>query len=694
MIIATAGHIDHGKTALIRALTGVDTDRLPEEKARGISIDLGFAYLTLGDGTVLGFVDVPGHERFVRNMLAGVCGIDFAILVVAADDGVMPQTLEHVAILQLLRIDKGVAVVSKTDAASAERVREVVGQVRELLARTPLAAIPVREVSSVTGAGLAALREDLEAAARTHASRWQKGGHFRLAIDRVFSVAGSGTVVTGTVFDGSVAVGARCVLSPKGTTVRVRGLEMRGQAVDSIGAGSRCAINLAGVEVAEVTRGDWLVSPQNHAPTQRLDTTLSLLASETHPLAHQTPVHLHLGTTDVVARIATRRGVPIGPGTTAHAQLVLERPVAAFVGDRFIIRDQAARRTLGGGAVIDPFPAADRRGSLQNDAVRRAMSLGEPRLTLAALLQISDHAIDLRRFERAFNLTNEHAAALYREAAAVTLGRDTPVAIPAANVRLLEERVLETLARPNRAEPHASGIGLDALRKAVAPYLPPEAFLSLIRELGFRRKVELANSIVQLSGHSGSFSPADEVLWQRVLPAPDRRRRRAAARRTARGRSQCQGSRARRPPPSQAKERPRRRGNRNALLSARVARAPGGFRRAPGGRQRIGRVYGGPVPRRAGHRTNPCDPYSGALRPDGCHATQGRLAPDESEFHGDRGHGLADVRRCAPSTRPRRAHDERGTEAPQPRPQDPMTTHEESPTRAGARRERGAHPRW
>ena len=516
MIIATAGHIDHGKTALIRALTGVDTDRLPEEKARGISIDLGFAYLTLGDGTVLGFVDVPGHERFVRNMLAGVCGIDFAILVVAADDGVMPQTLEHVAILQLLRIDKGVAVVSKTDAAGAGRVREVVGQVGELLARTSLAAIPVREVSSVTGAGLAALREDLETAARTHASRWRKGGHFRLAIDRVFSVAGSGTVVTGTVFDGSVAIGARCVLSPKGTTVRVRGLEMRGQAVDGVSAGSRCAINLAGVEVVEVTRGDWLVSPLNHAPTQRLDTAFSLLASEAHPLAHQTPVHLHLGTTDVVARIATRRGVPIGPGTTAHAQLVLERPVAAFVGDRFIVRDQAARRTLGGGAVIDPFPATDRRGSPQNDTVRQAMSLGEPRLTLAALLQIVDYAIDLRRFERAFNLTAGDAAALYHEAAAVTLGRDTPVVIPAANVRMLEERVLETLARHNSLA--ASGMGVDALRKAVAPYLPPEGFLSLIRELGFRRKVELANSIVQLSGHSGSFSAADEVLWQRVLP--------------------------------------------------------------------------------------------------------------------------------------------------------------------------------
>ncbi len=519
MIIATAGHIDHGKTALIRALTGVDTDRLPEEKARGISIDLGFAYLTLGDGTVLGFVDVPGHERFVRNMLAGVCGIDFVMLVVAADDGVMPQTLEHVAILQLLGIDRGVAVVSKTDVASAERIREVTSQVRALLAPTPLAGIPIREVSSVTGAGLATLRQDLEAAARMHASRWQKDGHFRLAIDRVFSVTGSGTVVTGTVFDGNVATGARCTLSPRGTTVRVRGLEMRGQAVDSVSAGSRCAINLAGVEVAEVTRGDWLVSPLNDAPTHRLDATLTLLASEARPLAHQTQVHLHLGTADVVARIVTRRGVAIGPGTTAHAQLVLERPVAAFVGDRFIVRDQAARRTLGGGVVIDPFPSTDRRASPQRDTVRQAMSLGDPRLTLAALMQIPDYAIDLNRFERAFNLTAERAAALYREASAATLGRDMRIAIPASNVRMLEERVLETLAGSNADKPGASGIGLDALRKDVAPYLPPEAFLFLVRELGFRHKIELANSIVRLSGSSGSFTPADEVLWQRVLPA-------------------------------------------------------------------------------------------------------------------------------------------------------------------------------
>ena len=519
-----------------------------------------------------------------------------------------------------------------------------------------------------------ALRQDLETAARTHASRWQKGGHFRLAIDRVFSVAGSGTVVTGTVFDGSVAVGARCMLSPKGTTVRVRGLEMRGQAVDGVSAGSRCAINLAGVEVAEVTRGDWLVSPQNHAPTHRLDTALSLLASEAHPLAHQTPVHLHLGTTDVVARIATRRGVPIGPGTTAHAQLVLERPVAAFVGDRFIVRDQAARRTLGGGAVIDPFPATDRRGSPQNDAVREAMSLGEPRLTLAALLQISDYAIDLRRFERAFNLTAEHAAALYREAAAVTLGRDTPVVIPAANVRMLEERVLETLAGPNGGEPAASGIGLDALRKAVAPYLPPEAFLSLIRELGFRRKVELANSIVQLSGQQRELQSRRRSVVAAGAADPDRRRRHSAAvERLAVDLNVKEAVLV------DLLHRKRKSGLVAAATANRfypresLARLAASAARLADDSE-SGEFSAGSVPRRAGHRTNPGHPYPGALRPDGCHAAQGRLAPDESEFRGDRRHGLANAGRCAPSGRARRAHDERGNEASQHRPPDPMTT--------------------
>jgi len=225
MIVATAGHIDHGKTSLVMALTGVDTDRLPEEKARGISIDLGFAYWQTAAGDTIGFVDVPGHERFIRNMLAGVCGIDYVMLIVAADDGVMPQTIEHLHIVDLLNVARGVAVITKTDRVAAERVAQVTEDVRNLLAPTTLASIPVIPVSAVSGDGIPALRDELAAAAKSHARSEQAGRNFRYAIDRAFTIAGSGTVVTGTVFNGAVAAGDRLMLSPSGIEVRVRALQ-------------------------------------------------------------------------------------------------------------------------------------------------------------------------------------------------------------------------------------------------------------------------------------------------------------------------------------------------------------------------------------------------------------------------------------------------------------------------------------
>ncbi len=245
MIIATAGHIDHGKTVLVKALTGVDTDRLPEEKRRGVSIDLGFAYDTFGDGTRVGFIDVPGHERFVRNMLAGVTGIDFALLVVAADDGPMPQTVEHLAILDLLGVTAGAVALTKIDRVSAERVAEVRGQIETILARTGLAGIPVFPVSGMTGEGIPALRQHLAEAAAAHAER-SRPGHFRLAVDRCFTLTGAGVVVTGTVFSGSVAVGDRLMLSPRGLAVRVRAIHAQNQQAERGAFGDRCAINITG----------------------------------------------------------------------------------------------------------------------------------------------------------------------------------------------------------------------------------------------------------------------------------------------------------------------------------------------------------------------------------------------------------------------------------------------------------------
>jgi len=424
MIVATAGHIDHGKTLLVKTLTGVDTDRLPEEKARGISIDLGFAYWPLADGAVIGFVDVPGHERFIRNMLAGVCGIDFALLVVAADDGVMPQTVEHLHILDLLDIRRGVAVITKIDRVPPERVEKVRSEIAALLAPTRLAGIGILPVSAVTGAGIEDLKQALATAARAFAARMTGGQHFRLAIDRAFTIAGSGTVVTGTVFNGTVAAGDRLVVSPKGAPVRVRGIQMRGQTAERAQAGERCALNLTGADLETVARGDWVLAEAIHAPTQRMDVRVALLASEPQPLKHWTPLHLHLATADVTARISLPGEAAIAPGASAIAQLALAKPVGALNGDRFILRDQSARRTLGGGTVLDPHARAARRASPARRAELAALERGSPEAALSELLKDETRGVDLKRFERTFNLKPERLSALYAAAGVVVFGKE------------------------------------------------------------------------------------------------------------------------------------------------------------------------------------------------------------------------------------------------------------------------------
>ena len=519
MIVATAGHIDHGKTLLVKTLTGVDTDRLPEEKARGISIDLGFAYWPLADGAVIGFVDVPGHERFIRNMLAGVCGIDFALLVVAADDGVMPQTVEHLHILDLLNISRGVAVITKIDRVPPERVEKVRSEIAALLAPTRLAGIGILPVSAVTGAGIEDLKQALAAAARAFAARMTEGQHFRLAIDRAFTIAGSGTVVTGTVFNGTVAVGDRLVVSPKGAPVRVRGVQMRGQTAERAQAGERCALNLTGADLETVARGDWVLAEAIHAPTQRMDVRVTLLASEPQPLKHWTPLHLHLATADVTARISLPGEAAIAPGASAIAQLALAKPVGALNGDRFILRDQSARRTLGGGIVLDPHARATRRASPARQAELAALERGSPEAALAELLKDETRGVDLKRFERTFNLKPERLSALYAAAGVVVLGKEERTGVTRARREKLREAVPAALRDFHRAQPQATGMEIATLRKQLAPQLPAEAFQSLLRELADERRIEIASNLVRQTGHDATSNPEDLRMWQLVLPA-------------------------------------------------------------------------------------------------------------------------------------------------------------------------------
>jgi selenocysteine-specific elongation factor len=352
-VIGTA-HIDHGKTSLVRALTGVDTDRLKEEKARGISIDLGFAYLPAPDGSVLGFVDVPGHEKFVHNMLAGATGIDFVLLVIAADDGVMPQTREHLAIVDLLGIDRGLVALTKADLVAPPQLAKVSAEIAQFLQGTSLEGAEIVPVSTVTGDGIDALRDRLFDAARTIRAR-AASERFRLAVDRSFTLPGAGTVVTGTVLSGAVSTGDRVTVSPSGLAARVRSIHAQNRPTERGLAGQRCALNLTGDGISKeaIERGHVMLDPDLHAPSDRIDATFRLLATEPKPVTQWMPVRLHHAATEVGARIVLLGDAPIPPGGEAPVQLVLEKPIAATAGDRFVLRDTTAQRTIGGGKFLD-----------------------------------------------------------------------------------------------------------------------------------------------------------------------------------------------------------------------------------------------------------------------------------------------------------------------------------------------------
>jgi selenocysteine-specific elongation factor len=380
IVIGTAGHIDHGKSALVRALTGIDPDRLKEEQARGITIDLGFAHLE-SDGVNLAFVDVPGHERFVKNMLAGAGGVDLAMLVVAADESVMPQTREHFQICRLLHIPAGVVVLTKADLADADTIELAKLEVRELTAGSFLAEAPVVVVSARTGVGLDQLRHTLVDLARSVRER-DREGHVRLPIDRVFSVKGFGTVVTGTLVSGTIHDETELVVLPRERVVKVRGLQVHGQGQAEADPGHRVAVNLGGVEVGEIARGDTLCARRAFEPTQRLDALVELLP-DARPLRHGSRVRFHQGTTELLGRVAVAADrveratlAQIEPGMDAYARIRLETPAVLTRGDRFILRAYSPSITIGGGVVLDPHPP--RIGVRTTTALERFRRLDGP----------------------------------------------------------------------------------------------------------------------------------------------------------------------------------------------------------------------------------------------------------------------------------------------------------------------------
>jgi selenocysteine-specific elongation factor len=521
MIIGTAGHIDHGKTTLVKALTGVDADRLPEEKARGITLDLGYAYTPLPGGNVLGFVDVPGHEKLVHNMLAGATGIDFVLLVVAADDGPMPQTREHLQILDLLDLDAGAIALTKIDTVGAERAGQAEAEIATLLSITGLASAPVFRVSSVTGQGVDVLRLHLEAEAARLPAR-ARGGYFRLAIDRCFTLVGAGTIVTGTVYSGEVAVGDSLIVSPAGIEVRVRSIHAQNQPAQRGFAGHRCALNLVGegFDKSRVQRGHWAVAASVHAPTQRLDVQLRLLASEDVPLAHWSPAHVHLAASEAMGRVALLEGEVLQPGKVAFAQLVLDRPIGALHDDRFVIRDQSATRTIGGGRVLDPFPPTRGRRTPVRLALLHDWGGGvTPAEGLRAALGQNPLGVNVTRFAQSWNLLDQEMDGIVRGANARLAGpHDELVALSSSAWSELGQKILAALATEHTRAPDMIGVGREHLRRISAPGLPRGAFDEMVEELRQQGRIHQNGHWLHAPDHHVTLTLGEDKLWARVCP--------------------------------------------------------------------------------------------------------------------------------------------------------------------------------
>lgn len=536
MIIGTAGHIDHGKTTLVKALTGVDTDRLPEEKQRGISIALGYAYLETPDGQRLGFVDVPGHERLVHTMLSGATGIDHALLLVAADDGIMPQTREHLALLSLLGIDHGTVVLTKIDRADEALRSQRRAEVAELLAHTGLCASPVFEVSAATGQGVEILREHLLAQARGFARRDASGQGFRLAVDRVFSLSGVGTVCTGTAYAGEVSVGEELQLVPPAAgqtprTARVRSLHAQNATATQARGGQRVAMGLAGVDKEQVSRGQWWVAPEVALWTDRIDVRLRLWFDEARPLRSGTSVHVHLGasqTTGSVAVLGTLEGEPldaIQPGNEALVQLVLHQPLCGWAGDRVVLRDASATRALAGGTVLDPFAPVRYRRTVQRLAELKALLLPTAGQRLEGLLAQAPLGVDVQRFAAAQGVARSVRAAWLAQALPVddsvctVPGLEGPLwALGPAQTAQGRQAALERLALYHQQQPDELGPDLARWRRLSLPRLAEPLWRALVHQLVARGDVVITGAAAHLPAHGVQLSALDQRLAQRVLP--------------------------------------------------------------------------------------------------------------------------------------------------------------------------------
>lgn len=516
MIIGTAGHIDHGKTALLKALTGQSGDRTPMERKRGITIDLGYAYVDLGDGSTTGFIDVPGHERFVHNMLAGASGIDAVLLVIAADDGIMPQTREHLAIVEMLGISHAIVALTKIDRVDEDRIRQLEDDIAAFLESGPFAGSPIFPVSSLRGDGIDALRQALARLAET-IHRRSDDGLFRLSVDRAFNLTGTGIVVTGTAFSGRVATGEELLIGTAGMAVRVRGMHAQNRQVNEAFAGQRVAVNITGerLKLEDLRRGDWLLAEPLFAPTTRLDISLNLLPQETKALRHWTPVHVHLGAQDVTGRVALLEAESLSPGRSMLAQLVLNAPVQAIRGDHLVLRDQSARRTLGGGRVLDNQPPSRHRRSPERLKQLCALAHGSVEDAVSVMLAQAINGIEPKRLTRLFNLLPDRFLSDDVLEVATKTG---PRLFSKDNWQLLGDQLQQGLQRFHLEAPDEPGPDRDRLRRYALPQLERSVFIAVVESALAQKRIQSSGAWLHLPSHQVVLSDADEQLWQSIRP--------------------------------------------------------------------------------------------------------------------------------------------------------------------------------
>ncbi|MGA2527226.1 MAG: selenocysteine-specific translation elongation factor [Smithellaceae bacterium] len=519
-VLGTAGHVDHGKTALIKALTGIDTDRLKEEKERGITIELGFASLNLPSGQTLGIVDVPGHEKFIKNMVSGAAGIDLVMMVIAADEGIMPQTKEHLHICSLLGISKGIIALTKIDLVEKDWLELVQSEISEFLRGSFLEGAPIVPVSALKEKGLDNLIKALEATINNIPEK-ADSGIFRLPVDRVFTMKGFGTVVTGTLVSDRIKSGEDIQILPEEIAARIRGIQVHNQPVEEAWAGQRTAINLQGIEKSAIKRGDILARPETIRPSQRLDVFVEFLSSNSKNLKNRTLIRLHTGTSEIIARVILLEKDEIAPSQKAFAQLVLADKDVVVAGDRFVLRSYSPITTIGGGQIIDPLPAKHKRlNSKIIDELNLLQTGTLPEKISVILERTGFTGINLRgvAFRLGINAKKIREALenLFSSKKAFLLDSDDTTVISAYFANQLEELIGKNLTAYHKKNPLQEGISKEELKASLGHFISSKLFNMTMSSLNKKGSIVSDKNNVRLSGHQVQLAGELDSLRQAI----------------------------------------------------------------------------------------------------------------------------------------------------------------------------------